>query len=527
MNAYFKIILNEQGTFIRLIPETEDGEPLKVEEVMEYLTFHQIPFEIKTLHAGIQSQKDMMIQLSRDRVFPINERAVIRVSDDKMSAVIRFYAPSDGGSVMDRTEILHDLTYQKITFGVNEQAIDDFLQKREYCRDYPVAVGQKVILGKDAHIEYFFNTDVKVRPTLLEDGSVDFFNLNIVNHCKEGDLLAKLHPEIAGTPGTNVYGEQIQPPIVKKQALRFGRNILISEDKTELTSEVNGHVSLVDDRVFVSNVYEVENVDNSTGNIEYEGSVRINGNVCANFKVKAQGDIEVAGIVEGAYLEAGGNIVIARGMNGMERGELKAGGNIIAKFLENATASARGYVEAESILHSRVMAGTEIHVSGKKAFITGGVVSAAKEITAKTFGSPMAAATTVEVGADPNVKLRCQELQKEMQDLQKSIQKVDPVVNATAQKIKQGIKITPEQLNYVRTLAATSAELHEKLEQDMKESEALKELLDSDNEASIVVTGVIYPGTKVVISGASLMIKEAYKYCRFKKIRGDVKSEII
>ena len=527
MNGYFKIELNEQGTFIHLIPETDGGTPLKIEDVSAYLEFHKIPFDIKEVYAGLQSGKETKVHLAVDRTFPINERAVIKVAEDKMSVIMRCYPPSNDGKLMDGAEILHDLEFQKITYGIKQEVIDGFLQNREYCKDYVVAVGQKIVHGKDARIEYFFNTDVKVRPTLLEDGSVDFFNLNIVNHCQKGDLLARLYPDEPGEAGINVFGESIQPPTVKKLALKFGHNIELSEDKTEIKSEVNGHVSLVDDRVFVSNVYEVENVDNSTGNIEYEGSVKINGNVCANFKVVAQGDIEVAGIVEGAYLEAGGNIVIARGMNGMERGELKAGGNIIAKFLENAKASAKGYVDAESILHSHVMAGTEVHVTGKKAFITGGTVSAANLVSAKTYGSPMAAATTVEVGIDPNLKVRVQELQKEIQELQKSIQKVDPVVNAAAMKLKQGIKLTAEQLNYARTLAATSQELHKKLDDSIRESEELKEKLDSETEASIAVTGVIYPGTRLVISGASLMIKEEYKYCRFKKIRGDVKSDLL
>lgn len=61
-------------------------------------------------------------------------------------------------------------------------------------------------------------------------------------------------------------------------------------------------------------------------------------------------------MIEGACIEAGGNIIIARGMNGMAKGILKAGGNIVAKFLENATVSAGGYVNTESILHSNVTA---------------------------------------------------------------------------------------------------------------------------------------------------------------------------
>ena len=47
---------------------------------------------------------------------------------------------------------------------------------------------------------------------------------------------------------------------------------------------------------------------------------------------------------------------------GMGKGKLQAGGNIIAKFLENVEASAGGYVQTESILHSNVSAEKYIDV---------------------------------------------------------------------------------------------------------------------------------------------------------------------
>ena len=58
-----------------------------------------------------------------------------------------------------------------------------------------------------------------------------------------------------------MQGAKIRPRQVKKAHLEFGHNIEISEDRKKLTSLVDGHVSLVEGKVFVSDVYEVENVD--------------------------------------------------------------------------------------------------------------------------------------------------------------------------------------------------------------------------------------------------------------------------
>ena len=142
----------------------------------------------------------------------------------------------------------------------------------------------------------------------------------------------------------------------------------MSEDGLRLYSEVSGHVSLTDGRVFVSDTYEVAaDVDSSTGDIDYEGNVVVRGNVITGFTVKAKGDIEVYGVVEGAYIEAEGQIILRRGMQGMNKGILKANGNIITKFIENAEVIAGGYINTDSIMHSKVSAKGDIVVGGDEA----------------------------------------------------------------------------------------------------------------------------------------------------------------
>lgn len=105
----------------------------------------------------------------------------------------------------------------------------------------------------------------------------------------------------------------------------------------------------------VSDVYDVPaNVDVSTGDIEYKGTVHVNGNVLTGYMIQATGDIIVNGVVEGAILIAGGNIVLKRGMQGMTKGSLSAAGNITAKFIENSEVRCEGTLMCDAILHSDV-----------------------------------------------------------------------------------------------------------------------------------------------------------------------------
>ena len=527
-NGYFQLICGERGTAVKLFKPVDGGAPIAIRELMEYLVTNSISYDTVALNKQVQDfeasdDQETVCQISLEPSMEIRESYHLAVSQDKLTVLARFYPPSQGGERMTAEEFMKDLEIKKIIYGVNGDKINAFFRKPIYCADIIVARGTPPRQGTDAKIEYFFETDLKARPTLNEDGSVDFFNLNTLCHCKEGDILAQLYPEDLGEYGYTVFDEKIRPRDVRRLSLRYGHNINISEDKCVLTAATNGHVSLVDGKVYVSNVYEVENVDNSTGNITYDGSVLVNGNVCTNFSVKASGNIEVKGVVEGATLEAGGDIIITRGMNGMARGVLKADGNIISKFIENSRVSAGGYVSTNSILHSEVAAGSEILVGGKKGFITGGRVSAANLIKVKTLGSAMGADTIVEVGVDPRVKTRIQQIQKEVTEFRKEQEQIHPVMAAMKQKMVQGVKLKPEQLKNLQAMLQRDKLIAEQMEKDLEELDNLQERLDECSNAKVEVTGDVYAGTKICISDVSMVVKSSMSYCRFIKESGDVK----
>ena len=525
MNGYFRLVNQEGKSLLRLFPPTGEGRPLEVTDVLEYLTMKDYACDLPTLKRAVEAaqKEEYEINVGNETRFPERECYKLSFSSDKMQAYAKFYAASVGGEDMTEEEMLQDLRHRGIRSGILTDAVRGFFAKREYCEEILVAQGKAPVQGKHAYIEYKFNTDKKAKPTLNEDGSVDFFHLNILNHCNKGDVLAVLHPEEPGEAGESIFGDQIQPAEVRKETLKYGHNIDLSEDRMVLTAQVDGHVELVEGTVFVSDELVVENVDNSTGNIDYDGNVQINGNVATNFQVKAKGDVMVKGVVEGAMIEAGGNIIIARGMNGMGKGVLKAEGNIVSKFLENVTAQAQGYVASESILHSKVTAGSEVNVNGKRGFITGGKVSATGSINVKTLGSAMGADTIVEVGADPGLKDRIAQLQKQIGEDTKTLQSVQPVLLSIKQKLAQGAKLSPEQVQYVQSMAAVSGQKTEAIAAANKELEELQKQVGNPSEAVVRVQGEVYPGTRICIGDVSMMVQKPAHYCRFVRERGDVK----
>lgn len=525
MNGYFQLNINEMGTFLDIFKENEGGEPVNINEVAEYLIKKGIAFDIASINREIMKISTKgSIKLDDVNRYPEREMVSVVISQDKLTAVARFYPPSNKGNFLTKEDIISDLAILNVKYGIDEAAIDKYMQNRQYCTNIEVAHAKPVIQGTDAYIEYFFNTDLRAKPQLNEDGSVDFFNLNAVNHINEGDLLARLTKETLGEPGIDVTNTPIKPRDVKRLMLKFGHNVRLSEDGLEAYSMVNGHVNLIDNQIFVSNVFEVENVDASTGNIDYNGSVKVNGNINSNFVVRAKGNIEIKGVVEGAMVFADGNIVMASGINGMGKGVVQAGGNIITKYIENANVISGGCIRAEAIMHSKVSARDQVVVDGRKGNIAGSYVSAKNLVEVKTLGSPYGSDTVIQLGIDPTMKAKMESLNADIENTNKQLAQIMPVYDAFKQKISKGVSLSEEQKKTFITVSQAAKQLLEKREEALIDLDSLKDSMIMDSNSQAIVRDVVYSGTKICINELQMTLKSDYKYCKFYKDRGDIKS---
>ncbi len=520
-NGYFQLQINDKGTFLVIHAPSDGGRPVTMLEVEQYLKKKNLPYSGTLVRNAINSNSEEPIKLQNTPYYKVNEETALHMSEDRMSVIARLY-PAAGGTAVTLEEIKNDIENQGYKAEFDVESVENFLKDRKFCTDFVVGHGVPPEESVDGYVEYFFNTDLSVKPAQNEDGSVDFFNLKTVCECREGDLLARLHPAKQGGFGIDVTGEHIMSRQVENVQLLFGKNVKVNPERTELTAMCSGHVRLTEGMVIVSDVYEVKDVDTSTGNIDYDGNLLINGNVHEGFTVKASGDIEIKGVVEGAVVEAGGTISVARGINGRGEGRVVAGVNLISKYIENATVEAGNYVQTEIIINSVVTAGTTITVEGKKGFITGGPIRARQSIKAKTIGSDMGVSTTLEVGIDPKKKERLGAIQKENIDINKQLQQMQPILLSVKQKLAAGVKLQPDQALNMKKLSDLYGELTKKLQENAKEQLALEEEMDSGTDAFIEVQDYAYQGTHIEISGSSLVLKSTYHYCKFISEHGEV-----
>ncbi|MGN0318936.1 MAG: DUF342 domain-containing protein [Lachnospira sp.] len=525
--GYFQFSTRDDGLYLTVYPPKEGKAPAQIDDVLFYTEKKKIQCDIVRLDDAIREgrTKETTIKVSQEKVYPFSEFGDYRISRDGMMAEAVFYPPFEGSDFLSADEILKDIKFAGIKSGIDESVIEQFLSERNYGKPYVIAKAKPTREGSDGYIEYKFNTELKPRPKMNDDGSVDFHTLENMNHVTKGDVVAVLHPEDRGEEGMDVLGRKIVPHKVKHVIFRFGKNLRISEDGRNLISDVSGHVVLEGDKVFVSNVYEVVDVDNSTGDVDYDGSVLVKGNVLAGFSVKASGDITVSGIVEGATVIAGGNITFNRGVQGMNRAVIKAGGNIVSKFIESAeSVYAGGNIEADSILHSRVIAKGNIKASGRNGLIIGGDVRATMLVEAKTIGNAMGTNTTVGVGVDPAMKKRADELKKSLGKLGDNKIQLNQILSALRKKQESEGSLDSDKQDLQTKSMRNIILLEQEINKQKKELEEIRNQLGEEKNACIKVTNSIFVGSKLLFGDQCLFIKQKYDYCQFRKEGADIKS---
>ena len=89
-------------------------------------------------------------------------------------------------------------------------------------------------------------------------------------------------------------------------------------------------------------------------------------------------------------------------------------------------------------------------------------------------------------------------------------------------KIFSGVKLPPDQVRHVQELSNIVTAKKKEIQSATKELEEINELMNISNDAQIVVHDKVYPGTKVIISDVSKIVKTESHYCRFIKSQGDV-----
>lgn len=527
-NGFFQVINGEQTTSIKIFPPEDGGEPVKLDEIRKYLDDCFIKeYDLQEVQDMLQNCSGMFeAKILNAKVWAVNEKMELLFDRTRRFAAAKFYPPSSEGKYMDKRDIIDELRSRGIVHGILAANIDSYLKNRQFGMNILLARATLPVEGQNAEIEYFFRVGNTSKPKLKEDGSVDFHDLDNMTRVQKGEVLAKLKPAVLGTPGMDIMGNRIMPKKVKQKVLKKTNQTDLSEDGLTLYSRVSGHVNLVEGKVFVSDTYEVPaDVDASTGDIHYDGNVTVRGNVRTGYCIRAKGTIVVDGVVEGASLYADGDIILKRGIQGMNRGCLEAKGNVVTKFIENSTVKSGDTVQTEAILHSQIEAKNQISVVGRKGLVTGGELKAGSLITLKVAGSTMGTTTVLEVGIDPEISDRYIKIQQDINDKRQEKIKLEQIFELLKKKMEQGARLPADKAALVKMLPDRIKTMDNELNELLESYLELKDQMDEMNNGNIVVENMAYPGVKIIISNLVKFVRTVEHHSKYYKEDGEVKNK--
>jgi uncharacterized protein (DUF342 family) len=271
-------------------------------------------------------------------------------------------------------------------------------------------------------------------------------------------------------------------------------------------------------KITVEPIYTVEgDVNFKTGNILFLGTVIVKGNVEDGFTVKAAGNIEVMGSVGKCVLDAEGEIIVHQGILGKNEGKVRAGSNLVAKFVENARIEVEENVlVSDGIIHSFVDANKRIICQGKRASIVGGRLRAAHEIHAKTLGSVAGTETILEVGIDPKRKEKLSQALKRKDELETSLEELVRNIS-TLENLKKVQREFPEEKQ------KNLSELNDKRSEILHDLEETGGVINEINTylQSIKINGKVsasdrvFPGVKIFIKNENLIVRNEFKNVTF------------
>ena len=513
-----KIIQKNDGVYLA-IGQLGPDEKLSRKDVVSLIDSYNVQDvdfnALSEILKGNMSNREVKIS-DKAQIHQVPEEALIEISKDRMEAFVTFKEPVNEGSKLGEEGIIKALEDAGIV-DFNIEVVQSLAKNKVYDRKYAIAKGKPPVNGADGYLQYHFNNEnLRPKPKILDDGSVDFRDLGLLRLCERGDVLVTSVPPRDGTDGKDVAGNVID--FVKgrnPQPIPLGKGTYVSEDGLHLIADISGQLVIQHGKIHINPCLEIRgNVDNSTGNIDFNGQVVISGNVLTGFTVKAQGNIEIYGVCEGATLTTDGDIVIGRGAQGMEKAKLSAGGNVTAKFIEGCNVSADGNITADSILNSTVSSGGDVILSGKRGLLTGGKLIAGNKLVAKTIGSPMGTTTIIEVGNKPTAILEIKDLKDEYEKLRKEFEKVDQAVNLLTVQSKRGTLTDDKKQLFMKMLNAKKT-YRERLNNLQFKIDDLNQSVTS-NMGTVSASNVIQPGVRVTIGNSQLTVRDKMSHCTLR-----------
>ena len=434
----------------------------------------------------------------------------ITVSGDRMKGFISFMPAQGTGRVADYEEVRALVEKEGIVQGLLSEALLkalDAVSRNMPIKELCIAQGKPPKGSEGRKPVFHVHLATGSHVAVLDDGRVDFKNQDTLTQVAKGTLLATLPVPGQGLEdGWDVTGKPIPAVDKEVEGLQAGKNVRISEQpdgSAAFYAEADGELWHENGIIEVKELHTVTgDVDLGTGNVKFKGKVRVTGSVLSGFTLVSGDDAVIEEIVQAAFVSSDGSIWVGHGIKGEGKAVLRARGNIMASFAEQAVLISMGDIRLNhGCIRCQVKCSGKLILESEKGVLMGGKVKAKLGANVYNLGSAGGARTEVSFGQDYAVQDQIERELKELDIVKHRIADLD----AEMKKLDRGGPAARRALEEARI--SKLRDLKEVEQRNMRVI-GLRDKLEEHFASEVVIRGTMFPGAVVESHGRLFSVKE-------------------
>jgi len=532
--------LNKETKQVQLVQHPSDsGYPASADQLIELIESSEFAeFEIDL--ATIRSLFSNSNTIKAPPYFiakAIDATISIKVDDTNMTAEATLTA-AKGGDIANAEVMQQALEAAGVKNGASNKAIENFLGRQFETQagevySCIVAHGKRAKNGTDTRFVRLCATaqDRVLSPQTKEDGKVDMRDLGALITVNPGTPLMQRIPPSKGEDGFTVFGDILPSVPGRDFPLQVMDGTTLDPNNFDiLVANAVGVPVAVPRGMRVDDVVCYNNVDVTTGHIEFDGSVIVSGDVKDGMKIKASGDITIMGFVESADISSESAVTIINGVIGRKKEE---GANYTCSVQANGTVSI-GYAQYSKLsseqdlmidkqaLHCELSARRLIRV-GKgdkpRGKIIGGQVIDALRVETGELGAPSGTKT----------KIYLAQYWHELRDKLNHLANIEKTLNSKSNALKQARKKAEkipgaeQKKAYQSKIKASEDMIDTKLKQVYKNRDLLRRKLNMLLQTSrLTINELMHPGVELHIAKDNKQFSRIYPPNLLKVTEGKI-----
>jgi len=186
--------LYSDGIYIKVVPPVGKGRKVTTGEVIRQIEERNITkIDEALVDTIVKEAKGEYVRFGDYDHRPLNDGMIaVEIIEDEMKALMSVSPPGYLGSDISVETYISILRSNRVVHGINQEFLRNFADKPVYKEKIEIAEASKPINGRDAYIQYNFETDqtkLKLREGI--NGRIDFKDLNIIQNVVKDQPLAK------------------------------------------------------------------------------------------------------------------------------------------------------------------------------------------------------------------------------------------------------------------------------------------------------------------------------------------------